>query len=106
MKIYHVTHKRNLPSILKMGLDPQRAKNTRKAVWGVVKTRVAWALVHVLSKPWNANASLSDLVVIEIELPKAKVRRYKPTIWFTTPDVGCVAVTEKMILNPADFGHC
>ena len=104
MKIYHVTHRRNLKSILANGLDPKLAKGKRKSVWGVVKSRVEWALVHVLAKPWNADAKLSDLVVIEITLPKASLRRYKTAIWYTAETVGSVKVTMKMVAEGTSFG--
>jgi hypothetical protein len=103
MKIYHVTNRSNLKSILKGGLDPKRAKGKRKAVWGVVVSRVEWALVHVLTKPWNKDATLADLVVIEISLPKANLRRYKSTIWFTK-DVKSVPVTVDMVKPASSFG--
>jgi hypothetical protein len=105
MTLYHVTARTNLPSILANGLDPSRAKGKRKSVWGVVGTRVAWAIVHVLSKPWNKGLSLDDLVVIRISLPKRSVRRYQTAIWYTVEGLGCIPVTEDMILDPAIFGR-
>lgn len=103
MKIYHITRRENLTSILAGGLDPQRAKGVRKSVWGVTPGHVAWALIHVLSKPWNADAALNDLVVIEINLPRSKVRRYQRKIWYTI-GTECVPVTADMVKDAAEFG--
>lgn len=105
MKIYHVTTRDNLPSILQRGLDPGMSRGKRKSVWGVVRSRVEWAIVHVLAKPWNSDAKLSDLVVIELTLPKKDVRRYKPTIWRTVEGLGCVPVTPSMLMAADDFGR-
>jgi len=104
MTIYHVTRRENLASILADGLDPSRAKGVRKSVWGVVKSRTPWAIIHVLSKPWNRGATLADLVVIELTLPRRSVRRYQTAIWFTVEGLGNVPVTPDMIRDPADFG--
>lgn len=104
MKLYHVTHRDNLPSILANGLDPSLAKNRRKSVWGVVRSRAAWAIVHVLAKPWNAEARISDLVVIEVSLPKSEVRRYKTGVWYTVEGRGPVAVTHEMVRPASHFG--
>jgi hypothetical protein len=101
MKLYHVTHRKNLPSILARGLDPLRAKGVRKAVWGVVRTRVAWAIIHVLGKPWHKNATLGDLVVIEIQLPRRDVRRYKSGIWYTSQNV---SVKPGQVIEAGLFG--
>lgn len=105
VKLYHVTHKSNLESILAGGLDPAKAKGLRKSVWGVVRTRAAWAIVHVLSKPWNAGATLEDVVVIELRLPKKAVRRYHVGIWHTAPGTGVIPVTANMVKDAAQFGR-
>jgi hypothetical protein len=104
MKLYHVTRKTNLDSILANGLDPAKAKMRRKSVWAVVKSRAPWAIVHVMSKPWNRDAKLSDLIVIEITIPKAKVRRHATAIYYTCPEVGSIPVTAEMVKPAADFG--
>lgn len=105
MKIYHVTRRENLASILVNGLDPALAKSIRKSVWGVTRGQVTWALIHVLAKPWNADATLADLVVIEIDLPRSQVRRYQRSIWYTLPGSGAVAVTAEQVKDAAIFGR-
>lgn len=105
MKLYHVTRRENLASILANGLDPKLAKGVRKSVWGVVKTRAAWAIIHVLAKPWNAGATLADLVVIEMTLPRAGVRRYQTAIWYTLPGGTTIPVTPEMVKDAAQFGR-
>ena len=104
MTLYHVTRRENLDSILRDGLDPSKAKGKRKSVWGVVGTRVAWAIVHVQSKPWNRGVTLDDLVVIRLTLPRTSVRRYHVGVWHTVEGLGSVPVTPEMVLDPADFG--
>lgn len=104
MKLYHITARKNLKSILRTGLDPQRARGVRKSVWGVTPGHVAWALIHVLAKPWNKGAALSDLVVIEMTLPRSQVRRYQRKIWYTVETVECVPVSASMVLDAAEFG--
>ena len=104
MKLYHITRRENLDSILSSGLDPQRAKGVRKSVWGVTPGHVAWALIHVLAKPWNKGATLSDLVVIELTLSRSQVRRYQRKIYYTTASVVSVPVTADMVIDASEFG--
>jgi hypothetical protein len=76
----------------------------RKSVWGVVRSKVAWAVVHVLSKRRNAGLSLDDVVVIELTISRSAVRRYNRGVWYTKEHVGRLPVSEAMLLQPSQFG--
>lgn len=45
--LYHWTHYENLPSILRVGIRPDRATGKRKRVWACTFKRIHWANEHV-----------------------------------------------------------
>lgn len=82
MKLIHVTDKLNLDSIMEVGLDPELATQKRKAVWAVSPGNEEWAIVHTLTKKRARGRSISDHVVIEIDVPRAWLRRHKRGVWY------------------------
>lgn len=48
--LYHVSPVRNIGSIERIGLLPQRAEGEKKVVWLCDFERLAWSLVHVSLK--------------------------------------------------------
>lgn len=79
MILYHTTHKRNLASILKHGLDPARSQGKRRAVWIHVREMTHWALSHCcLRHKWNIFA----LVRIKVRVPKAWVKRHNDKLFY------------------------
>jgi RNA:NAD 2'-phosphotransferase (TPT1/KptA family) len=75
----HATHVRNLPSILKRGLDPGKATRRRKAVWLASETEERWAVNHVLV---NQGARLEDVAILVIDLPVDWVRGHRYGLWY------------------------
>lgn len=45
--VYHWTHRSNVESILKSGIDPTYAEGKLKVVWFCDAERVGWALAHI-----------------------------------------------------------
>lgn len=104
MILYHVTRRDLLPSILTRGLDPECSRGILKSVWGVTASRVAWAIVHVLSKPHNRGVLASEFVVIRFDVSRKQLRRYRRAVWMTRPGTGCVPVTADQCISVASFG--
>lgn len=97
MRIFHVTDKRNLESIKEKGLLAALATGKRKAVWGVTKSVLPWALLHTIEKPRAKGRGVADHVVIEIDVPRAWARRHCKRVWYVGRDIPparFVAITE------------
>ena len=74
----HATPRRNLDSILRIGLRPDRARGKLKAVWLHTPARTDWAVMHVADRHGFEE---EDIIVLEIELPRSAVRRNRRGIW-------------------------
>ena len=102
--LYHVTNRKNLASILQNGLDPKKARMKRKSVWGVTRSRIAWAIIHVMAKPWNRSASIGDMAVIRFSISRNKIRRYKKSIWYTIEGIGRIPITNDNLIEAVGLG--
>jgi hypothetical protein len=90
MVLYHVTHRRNVASIERLGLLPEKATGREKSIWLVSRTMVPWALGHTAAKP--GKGPITKLVVYKIETTRSRVRRFRRGIWRsfeTIIPVGC-----------------
>ena len=76
MRLYHATPRRNLDSIKATGIDPKYSTGKIVAVWMHTKGRREWAILH--TQRWHDE---TDIVVIEIEVPRAKLRRRGKGLW-------------------------
>ena len=86
MKLYHATTRQNLASIQATGLrvanaDPQ-AKI--KGCWLATASNRPWGVLHTIRKHRTA---LADVVVIEVNVPRGRLTRFRTGLWFTTQDV-------------------
>ena len=98
MKLYHATPKTNLGSIQNEGLDPKRAKGKEVLVWLHTQSRREWAILHTATKH---KCEISDVIIIEVSVPRSKLRRRWRGIW-TTPET----ITEfQSITNAVDFSN-
>ena len=80
MKLYHATPKTNLESIQSEGLDPNRSTGKEAVVWLHTQSRRDWAILHTATKH---KCEVSDVIVIEVEIPRSKLRRRWRGIWVT-----------------------
>lgn len=63
--LYHWTHRDNVESIRRFGLDPAYSTGELWAIWGCTKDRIEWARQHVASKHnWHPD----DLVLLRVEV--------------------------------------
>jgi hypothetical protein len=90
MVLFHITHRRNMASIDRLGLLPERATGRELAVWLVTKSCIIWALMHTALK--KGRGPLPQLVVYEVELPRSKVRRFSRGLYRTFEMVRPVSV--------------
>jgi hypothetical protein len=60
---YHWTHRANLASIARDGLDPAHSRGRLKVVWSCEAGRVLWAVGHVSA---HHECSPDDMVLLRI----------------------------------------
>lgn len=80
MKLYHATLKSNLESIRTEGLDPNRSKGKEVVVWLHTASRRDWAILHIIQRH---KCEVSDVIVIEVSVPRPKLRRRWRGLWST-----------------------
>ena len=80
MKLYHATRKSNLESIRAEGLDPNRSTGKEAVVWLHTASRRDWAILHIINRH---KCEVSDTIVIEVSVPRSKLRRRWRGIWVT-----------------------
>ena len=79
MFLYHITPRRNMASIDKYGLLPEKATGKERAVWLVSRSLIPWGLAHTATKP--GKAPVHKLLVYRVEIARAKVRRFRRGLW-------------------------
>ena len=96
MKLYHATPKANLESIQSEGLDSNRSHGKEKVIWLHTASRREWAILHTTQRH---KCDVADVIIIEVEIPRSKLRRRWRGLW-TTPET----ITEfGRIRNASEF---
>lgn len=81
VKLRHATPRRNLKSIFSQGVCPWYAKGRLRVCWLHSPAQTERIRDHVARRH---GVDPSDVVVIEVELPRGLLRRFKRGLW-TTP---------------------
>jgi hypothetical protein len=86
MIMYHATTRTALSSIKTEGLCVRYADSRKalRSIWFHTRSNSAWALLHTQKRH---GASLDDLVVIEVSVPRTWLRRFQGGLWYTNRDV-------------------
>ena len=79
--LYHVTPRRNCPSIDRNGLLPEKSQGRERCIWLCTRTMIPWALAHLARKP--GKGSIPTFMVYRVEVSRARVRRRRRGIWTT-----------------------
>jgi len=101
MTLRHATTKQALRQILQQGLLVRKADGAAKikAVWLHSPSLSAWAVVHTLRKH---KATLDDVVVIEVTVPRSKLTRFRRGFYYSSIDVPPSALGR--VFAGAEFG--
>jgi hypothetical protein len=98
--LWHATHQSNLDSIRANGLDPARSTGKRSAVWLHTSSCSAWALLHCAKRHgW----SVEDLIIVQVSVPRAALRRSSSRGLWWTPAL--VPVTSTTVRTPGDIAR-
>ena len=102
MKLYHATPKANLESIRATGLDPNRSTGKEAVVWLHTRSKTEWAIIHTTDRH---KCEVSDVIVIEVSVPRSKLRRRWRGLW-TTPltlkEFGRIRNASEFLLTPIE----
>jgi hypothetical protein len=76
--VRHATPCRNLLSIFRTGLRPDRARGKMKVVWLDTPSRTRWAVAHVARRH---RTQPDDVAVLSLKLPRSALRRTRRGTW-------------------------
>jgi hypothetical protein len=81
----HATLARNLASIRGAGLLCSKSQGLLPVIWLHSPVKTYWALTHTIRRH---GGRVETVVVIEVEVPRAWLRRSKRGLWYCKRDVG------------------
>lgn len=86
MKLYHATTTQRLAAIRQQGLLVYKADSSAKikGCWLATASNRPWSVVHTIRKH---KAQLDDVVVIEVNIPRSRLTRFRTGLWDSTQDV-------------------
>lgn len=86
MQLYHATTRQNLDSILRDGLRVAKADPAAKikGCWMATASNRVWGVLHTIRKH---KAELVDVVVIEVNVPRSRLTRFRTGLWYSTTDI-------------------
>jgi hypothetical protein len=84
MRLRHSTPKRNLRSILRLGLLCSKSRGKLKAVWVHAKGKSTWATIHTVERH---GGRVEEVVIVEVEVPRSWLRRHSRGLWACLEDV-------------------
>lgn len=72
MILYHVTHKKNIKSIMKSGLLPEKSRGKIRAVW--LSLDPSCVLVEHIAK--SHKWQFRDMRILGVEIPDTRLRKH------------------------------
>ena len=85
MIVYHATHRRNVPGILKHGLLVSLHQLKTPAVWVYARGDHSWAIVHMLTRH---GAGVEDVVILSLRVPDSwLVHSHRPRLFAVKRDI-------------------
>ena len=81
MILRHATAERRLASILRGGIDPAYSRGRILAGWLHAASSTSWAVLHVERRHQVRG---SQVVVLEVDVPRSWLRRWGKGLWYCT----------------------
>ena len=76
--LLHVSVRRNLASIWKLGISPAFSQGARAECWFCSRSKRAWAVAHVAERH---DVPLSEVVVFRVSVPRARLVPRRRGVW-------------------------
>lgn len=84
MLLRHATPRKNLASCLSRGLLCGRSLGRLPVVWLHSPQHTGWALAHTV---YRHGGRIESVVVLEVEVPRAWLRRNRRGLWYCVWDI-------------------
>ena len=84
MLLRHATPVKNLIPIIDDGLLCSKAKGKKKVVWLHSAAKSSWAVIHTVQRH---GGRVEDVVVLEVEIPRAWLRKSRRGLWYCVRDI-------------------
>lgn len=100
----HATTRERLASIRSLGLLTAHSRGRLAAVWLHATNRTAWAMIHTVQRH---DCQLTDVAVIEVDVPRSWVRRHSSGLWYCLRDIppsrlGRAAMLAEVAASPVE----
>ncbi len=91
MKLRHATTRARAKRIAREGFRVSKADPNAKikGCWFTAPSLATWGVLHTQRKH---GARLADVVVIEVEIPRSALTKFRRGIWFSKSDVPASAI--------------
>ena len=101
MKLYHATKRANLESIQSHGLLVSKAdaRAKIKGCWLHTRSMSPWGVVHTIRKH---KADLADVIIIEINVPRSWLTRFRTGLWYAKRDIPAERIGR--VIDGTEFG--
>lgn len=102
--VYHWTHRENLASIMREGIDPAYSEGRSHQAWVCGPRRIGWALAHIAQRHgWGAD----DMVLLKVsgDLPHLK-NTFLQWVYTTREVIRPVDILEVRMTHEGDFIPC
>ncbi len=76
--LLHVSIRRNLSSIWRLGISPAFAQGARAECWFCSRSKRAWAIQHVAERH---DVPLSEVVVFRVNVPRSRLVSRRRGLW-------------------------
>jgi hypothetical protein len=86
MVLRHATTRQRLAAIRQEGLLVACADPAAKikGIWMYSSRHSAWAILHTIRKH---GATLEDVVIVEVTVPRSQLKRFRTGLWYTIQDI-------------------
>jgi hypothetical protein len=85
IKVFHATPTKNLRSILRTGLDPDRSQGAQMLVWLHSSSKSPWAVLHTAKRH---HVPAEEISLVTLKLPRSWLRRRQSGIWTCNQLIG------------------
>ncbi len=96
--LLHVSLRRNLASIWRLGVSPAFARCGLPVSWFVVPSRRTWAISHVADRH---GVAIADLVVLRVSVPRSQLVRRRRGVWTSARPVHSIVSVSLPSSGPA-----
>ena len=106
MILRHATILRNLPGIQRDGLLCSKSQGRLPVVWLHSPAKSSWAVLHTVRRH---GGRVEGVVIIEVDVPRAWLRRNRRRLWYSLFDIPTDRIRRvidfgELASSPADDG--